>query len=74
MRMTGSGEGKSVVYVHVNDQDAPTDKTSHLLFKHALTDGTGFVVPIYLNAGDSLDIRITDKSLSQLQYSVFYMD
>lgn len=72
MCMTASANSTSVVYVCVNDQTA--NDTSHMLFKHALAAGTGMVVPVFLNEGDTLDMRITDSSLSQLQYSVFYID
>lgn len=74
VRVAGTGSGRSVVYVHVNSQDAPTDDTSRLLFKQAFVDGAGTAVPVFLNAGDSLDLRVADNSLSQLQYSVFYTD
>lgn len=74
LRAMHSDSTKPVMYVHVNNQDAPAqDDTARLLFKQALAKDDGIVTPIFLNAGDSLDIRLTG-SISQLNYSVFYID
>ena len=73
LRALNSADTKPVLYVHVNNEEASTDNYSSMLFKQTLAKDDGIVTPIFLNAGDSLDIRLTG-SISQLNYSVFYTD
>jgi len=68
-----SDTNKPRLYVHVNDANAREDDTGSMIFKQGFTKNVSVVVPIFLNAGDSLDIWLTNN-LEQLQYSVFYTD
>lgn len=69
-----SDTNKSKLYVHVNNANAGATDYSSMVFKQQFAKNVCAVVPIFLNAGDSLDIQIADYALEQLDYSVFYTD
>jgi len=48
--------------------------TSHQLTSFSVSQTSDIVVPVFLNAGDKLFIRVTSYALSKLDFSVFYTD
>lgn len=68
-----SDTNKPRLYVHVNNANAGETDYGSMVFMQGFAKNVSVVVPIFLNAGDALDIRLVND-LEQLNYSVFYTD